>query len=711
MRLRYDVCHEIPFCAVVLVVAFFTSYMAAQERTEAATSLNLVPAPREVRALGVAPLRYGLDVAVQSSNAEDEFAAQDLINWARGLSITTGANPHALRIVLLRRHDSTAGQLLRKSSLPWDNAMHDEGYAIVPDGKGMAVIAETSAGVFYGVQTIKQLLLVDKSGAKLQIVALRDWPAMKYRGLSDDLSRGGIPTLDHLKRQIRTFAAYKINIYSPYFETSFQYASSPITALPGAGITPEEGRELSAYARKYHITILPEQEAFGHLHHLLVYQQYASLAETPMGSVLAPGQPGSLDLISKWFTELASVFPGPMLHIGADETFDLGKGQTKEEVNAQGLAHVYVDFLNSVYQKLAPLNRRLLFWGDIAMLDPSEVKRVPKDMIAVAWVYEFHPDGYGKWLKPYVDNGMETWVAPGVSNWRRVYPDNNVALHNIQRFVADGQADRSTGTLNTSWNDDGEEIFSMNWYGVLFGAAAAWQQGTSDITRYQESYGPVFHGDMSGAVNQAEQEMMKALALLGEDKFLQMTDLPFWADPWGPEGMAFAAKLRPIAPQLRLHAENVVTLVAQARRQPNLRETNALDALELGARKLDFIGQKFQAADLAATMYQDAYNAQNDPKRAADVIENLWNIYGLCQDMGDSYDELGREYRQLWLRGYRSYSLENVMSRYRRSSDLWQERSNKFFQAIIVYQATKKLPSLTDLIGEAPDARSPSMSK
>ena len=60
---------------------------------------------------------------------------------------------------------------------------------------------------------------------------------------------------------------------------------------------------------------------------------------------------------------------------------------------------------------------------------------------------------------------METWVAPGVNNWNRVFPDNDYALRNIQRFVSDGQAAHSTGLLNTVWNDDGEGLFSEDWYG------------------------------------------------------------------------------------------------------------------------------------------------------------------------------------------------------------------------------------------------------
>ena len=211
----------------------------------------------------------------------------------------------------------------------------------------------------------------------LHTANIRDWPAMKYRGLDDDLSRGPITTLDFEKYMIRTLAAYKINLYSPYFEHTQQYASNPLMAPPGS-VTAEEASELAAYAKLYHITIVPEQEAFGHLHHNLTWDQYQPLAETPHGAVLAPGQPGSVALITQMFTELAALYPGPFLHIGADETVDLGLGQTKSEVDSRGLAPVYLDFLQRIVTALKPLNRKLLFWGDIAQDAPDVLKGMPQ---------------------------------------------------------------------------------------------------------------------------------------------------------------------------------------------------------------------------------------------------------------------------------------------------------------------------------------------
>jgi len=82
-----------------------------------------------------------------------------------------------------------------------------------------------------------------------------DWPAMRYRGLDDYLSRGPVPTLEFQKRQIRTFAAYELNVYSPYFEHTLAYRSNPLIAPPVGAITSEQVAELVAYAKQYHIDV------------------------------------------------------------------------------------------------------------------------------------------------------------------------------------------------------------------------------------------------------------------------------------------------------------------------------------------------------------------------------------------------------------------------------------------------------------------------
>jgi hexosaminidase len=724
-------------------------FLACAFPLSAQTPLHLIPMPREAKPAATIPLGNGIQInCAQPCDAEDAFAIADLEQTLanRGIPISASASaPH----IFVIREDKTIGRAIDSGTLPNNGAtrvsgfpleMHAEGYVIAPDPNGsrdagLALTAETSAGIFYALQTVKQLIVGDGSAAHLQIATIRDWPAMQYRGLSDDMSRGPIDTLEFQKKIIRTLAAYKDNLYSPYFENTQQYASNPLPAPPGGSISAADAREIVAYARQYHVMVVPDQEAFGHLRHALVYEEYQPLAETPHGAVLAPAQPGSLSLIKSEFTELAKLYPSPFLHVGADETDDLGLGQSKAAVEAQGLGPVYLSFMQQIDQTLRPLNRKLLFWGDIAEKSPDLLKAMPasfkQNTIAISWHYSPSAKGFTKYLNYFKSAGFETWVAPGINNWNRVYPNYNYGLENIQQFTRDGQAMGASGQLNTLWNDDGEALASNNWYGILFGAAAAWQTGESSIEQFQQSYGPVFHGDLTGKLDQAQDEIMAAHALLKASPLNgDGSDLLFWSDPWAPDNQKNVAAVRPVLHDLRLHAERALTLIAQARaaypaanspvvytptnqlpsNPTTLRETDAIDALELGARRLDFIGLKFQLADEIAQGYARARadSTSTDKKTRSMTDHEFYDINGVngrIQDIKDGYALIRDLYSQLWLRTNRPYALRPVLEHYDYTIGLWLARMDKVRAAQRLWNTNNNLPSAADAGIPAPPSQ------
>jgi hexosaminidase len=358
------------------------------------------------------------------------------------------------------------------------------------------------------------------------------------------------------------------------------------------------------------------------------------------------------------------------VHIGADETDELGKGRTHDEVKQRGLGAVYLDFLTQIHTTLEPNHKRLLFWGDIAENSPELVGTLPKDMIAVPWHYDAQPD-FTKAIEPFKKAGLETWVAPGVNNWNRLYPNNNEALGNIRGFVRDGQKLGSKGMLNTVWNDDGEGIFDENWFGLLFGAAASWQPGESSEDAFAASYGWAFHRDPTGRIDQAQQEIRNIHSLLKTAGLEDAQDRYFWDD----------------------------TLVAQARAGGKLENTEALDALELGARRIDFVGLKFEAADECAALYAQAQAIAGDKSRNDEVENSLYTIgsnNGRMEDIRDGYALLRGLYQQAWLRDNRPYWLQIDLSRYDRATQLWIDRGLRWELVIHQWYTTHTLPSAAE---------------
>ena len=680
---------------------------------------HLIPRPREIKTGSYVAIPRSVSISAAASG-DDRFAATELANTLRdrGLRTSTTATATATATattptpttgtyrVTLARADSPVGkQLLGAYALALNGDQRAEGYAIVSDKDQTVVVAASAAGIFYGVQTVKQLIRTDGTEPQIFTATIRDWPAMRWRGMQDDLSRGPLPTLEFQKRQIRIFAAYKLNVYSPYYEHTFEYKSHPLMAPPGGVMTQDEVKELIAYARPYHIDVVPEQEAFGHLHHMLKYDLYGQLAESPHGHVLAPGQAGSIEVIKEWFAEINAVFPSQFVHIGADETFELGRGQTRDRVQKESLGVVYMQFLKEIEVAIRRPGKRYLFWGDIAQESPQLVKSLPKDMIAVAWNY-WSFSGFDRSIKPFSDAGIETWVAPGVNNWNRVFPNNDVALRNIQGFVRDGQRLGSTGMLNTNWDDDGEGLFNQTWYGVLFGATASWQKGEASIPEFTESFGLQFHGDPTGRIDAAQRKLSQAQALLAKSGPGEATTQLYWIDPFTPEGQIAAQRIRAISRDVRVLAESALVLVAQARYTLTgkegalaaLRERDALEAVEMGARRIDFIGMKFQLADEIVRHYSAALDSvAKGANPTQDLTEIASQINSRTQDLRDGY-VLGRElYERSWKAENRPYWSYNVLNRFDIGAQTWIRRIDQFNQVRAQYNRTKKLPGLEEM--------------
>jgi hexosaminidase len=680
-----------------LLISFLLMSVVALGLSAQSAPLPLIPLPREVVRGTRVPLASGVAI-IHAGNADDAFTARDLVESLAERRIHADSAPATgrFRIELLRHGSARALQVMRDHKMTFDSTMTAEGYLLLADSTAAHIIGATPAGVFYGVQTLKQLITGGGGSAVLQAATIRDWPAMKYRGFHDDLSRGPVPTLAYQKTQIRRFAAYKLNVYSPYYEHSLAYASNPLIAPPRGAMTRDDVRELVAYAARYHVDVIPEQEAFGHLHHVLKYELYAPMAETPHGHVLAPGNAGSMALIKEWFGEIASLFPSRFVHIGADETVELGRGQTRDRVEAEGLGKVYLQFVRDVDSALKPNGKRLLFWADIAMNSPQLVNILPKNMVAVCWDY-WSFNGFDRCLKPFASAGMETWVAPGVNNWSRVYPYNAVALRNIQAFVRDGQSMGATGVLNTNWDDDGDALFEQLWYGVLFGAAAGWQAGESSIPEFERAYGRAFHGDTTGWIDAAQRKLSAAHAALVQTNQSDGRNELYWLAPWSTEGRIVSAKIRPALKELRIQAESALVLIALARaQQPGLREPAALEAMEVGARRLDFIGMKFQFAEEIAQMYARASTPIN--RNTVDDLNDIASpLNGRINDLKEGY-VLGREvFEHAWANENRPTYLGNLSNRYDSAAQLWIERSDKMRAAIAQFRRSKTLPPMEEL--------------
>ena len=662
------------------------------------SELKLIPEPKEVQLHeGNFHVRATTRILVEFGHqSEDRIAAETLaeeIHDQSGLTLRiTGENAQAKEerstITLARLEDRNVREFLESKGLKADS-IGDQGYLLFADDSHLIVAANTGQGLFYGVQTLRQLLHVDGGKLVCPAVSIRDWPSMEWRGVQDDISRGPIPTEDFMKRQIRTLAAYKVNLFGLYMEHVFDFASQPLVAPKEAALTPEEIKALVAYAKELYVTILPEQQTFGHLHHMLKYEIYADVAERPHGHVLTPTKQQSYDIIRAMYADLVPLFPGPFLHVGGDETFELGHGQTAARAAEVGLGNVYLEHMQKVSEILQPYHKQLMFWGDIAVKYPQSLGILPKDMIAVPWDYDAKPT-YENIIKPYRDAGLRVVVAPGVNNWNQVWPNFDVAFINIRNFVRDGQRLGAMGLLNTTWNDDGESLYGMAWPGLVFGAATGWQPGESSIDQFRNSYDWAFYRNADVTFRDAIENLDRGHEALAKVKVGIETDDLFWADPFTPEGAALMQRMVPAASDMRLGAEHALESLFRDRDKAHANQETLSDMI-LAAWRWDALGMKAEFTQEINHFYWDAFQNQTDVDRVGNDLEEISSINARLEDLRDATTRLSQMYREAWLRECKPFWLDNVLVRYDTLAREFQAKIVAVRQARRQYNATKTL--------------------
>lgn len=673
---------------LLATIAIAGSLALAQELP---STVQLIPRPRQVVVKkDVFRLANNTRIALADPRSEDDrFAVEDFLSDLKEtakltLRKTTAGGRHA---ILIGNIDLPSTQsALRRFGISAPANLNAEGYVLAVNTNEVLVAGKTTAATFYGLQTLKQLVRGEGAAAFIPAVEILDWPAMRWRGVSDDISRGPVPTVDYIKRQLRTFAAFKLNMHSFYMEQTFASRSHPLIGPTGGSLTHDEIRELVVYARRYHIELVPEQQTFGHLHKALKFEKYNELAETPYGDVLSPQQEGSYKLIDDWYRELNELFPGKFFHIGADETFELGEGQSREAAKARGVGAIYFEHLNRVREVLKPYDRRLMFWGDIALNHPDLIGSVPKDMIVMNWDYA-PKDDYLPRIKPFKDAALEEFVCPGVHNWNQIFPNLDAASKNIANFVRDGQASGALGMMNTSWDDDGESLFEMTWHGIVLGAAASWQDKPVDRNSFDEDFDWAFFRNEGDEFAEALRALGRVNALLG----ISQSDELFWRTPFSSNFVAQARTLKSQLREMRLAVENADELLLRNEKRAR-RNRSMIPVMRFAAQRFDHLGRRMQVVEKFSQDYWDAYLNLSD-RRKVGRLRNYWgNIYNSLREMAEDLTILKESYRQQWLAENRPYWLDSVLARYDQAIALWLNKSKALADAVRLYNTNSILP-------------------
>lgn len=203
------------------------------------------------------------------------------------------------------------------ASLPEAKINENEAYKLQVSPQGITIEATTEQGVYWAIQTLRQL--TDKKGDRAYIAGCKitDWPAFRIRGFMQDVGRT-YTSMEELKREIAKLAQYKINVFHWHLTENQSWRleskifpmlndSINTTRMPGKYYTQEEAKEVVEYCKQHQMLLIPEFDMPGHS------AAFISTFRHDMQS------PEGMKILKLLVEEVCETFDVPYLHIGTDE--------------------------------------------------------------------------------------------------------------------------------------------------------------------------------------------------------------------------------------------------------------------------------------------------------------------------------------------------------------------------------------------------------
>lgn len=391
-----------------LLLIFFVCF-GFRALTQQNTPFNIIPAPREI-SLGKGIFELTEKTGIFASDA----CMEDAKYFAEWLSKATNkkfevrpvseiSESGFILINAAKKFEDTSQKLPALpgiSSVKGLTEMNDS-YRMIAENRAIIINAVNDVGAFYALQTLRQIIAPAAESGKLKLpyqipgFTVKDESHFHHRGILLDCSRHFM-SKEFILRYLDLLALYKLNVFHWHLTDDqgwrLQIDAYPELTSKGGVRTDETGkvyggfytkndvREVVAYAKNRHITIIPEIEMPGHT--IAAISAYPGLScsgkKIPVTSqwgvfsdVICPGKEESFVFIEKVLSEVCELFPGPYIHIGGDETPTVNWescDKCRKRMHDEGIHSVkeyQAYFTKRIAEFLSEKNKRIIGWDEI----------------------------------------------------------------------------------------------------------------------------------------------------------------------------------------------------------------------------------------------------------------------------------------------------------------------------------------------------------
>ncbi|NOY82570.1 MAG: family 20 glycosylhydrolase [Kiritimatiellaeota bacterium] len=466
--------------------------------------IALLPIPRKI-AFGQGPaVRFPAETPILLA----DLAAPELRNAADELRTVvfehTGVKLPEPKTAATAGTPTIVLRLAGKGETSSRELKEPEGYVLHVRADGAEVVGGGPAGVFYGAVTLAQLVRPTASGAGFQapVCEIRDRPAFKWRIIQYDIARGQTVNVPYVKRLIRALARCKINTLLFYMEDDFKFRKYPFLGRPGT-FTHAKARELSEYAHRFHMQLVPQFESLGHAAAVLRHPQMAPLRENGAAWDFCTMEEGTWRFLDDVYGELVEAFPySEFIHVGGDE-FETAFGKCpkcRQVVAKGGLGELYALHMNRLNQLVEKHGRTTLFWPShngptpaLSRMTLQYADKLDKNMIPTEWIYH-GPAAYPTVAEYQAAGFKDVFCSPAVVDYSRVWPDYPTTFRGISGFFRWGAKRGCGGAYCTTWEFMHGALIENSMYGLLYAAECSWAPAGTSRDDFDRRFGAWWFG-------------------------------------------------------------------------------------------------------------------------------------------------------------------------------------------------------------------------